>query len=246
MTSQETLGSLSVKLIPRSAQRWFVLQNKPSERVVGLLDLRDVTENYADDACKSKDLISVQLYNRPTVAGTAIGAIYMRQHPEFGCGLLFKRAGTASEEELPTEESDYETAAAVVHERRGRWFRIAVPNGSGWIQRANADDCLPYPQLLAQQLAYLRKDWDGQLRRTAGFGFATEPVPVEWKEHVPKQIGIEVLGITRVGNDDWIHVRFVDERCGDDSLRRLKPVQGWLPAYRSDGMPVAWFYSRGC
>ncbi len=228
-----------------SAQRWFVSQNQPNERVVGLLDLRDVTENYADDACGLKQ-ISVQLYNTPSTAGAAIGAIYMRKHPEYGCGLLFKRAGPSSEEELPTEESGYEILAAVVHERRGRWFRIAVPQGSAWIERANADDFLSYPQLLARNMAYLRSDWDGQLRRTAGFGSPTEPLPLEWKERVPNQIGIDVLGMTRVGNEDWILVRFTTERCGDDTLRMLKPMQGWLPAFRSDRTPAAWFYSRGC
>lgn len=131
-----------------SAQRWFVSQNQPNERVVGLLDLRDVTENYTDDACGSKR-ISVQLYDNPSTAGAAIGAIYMRRHPEHGCVLLFKRAQASGEEELPTEESGYEIAAAVVHERRGRWFRIA-----------------------------------------------------EWRARVPQQIGIEVVGMTRVGNED--------------------------------------------
>jgi hypothetical protein len=170
----------------------------------------------------------------------------MRNHPEYGCGLLVKRAGTYSEEELPTEESGYEIAAAVALERRGQWFRIAVPQGSAWIDRGNANDFLPYPQLLARRMAYLRNDWDGQLRQTAGFRFPTEPLPVEWKEHVPKQVGIEFLGMTRVGNDDWIRVQFTTEGCVDDTLKMLKPVQGWLPAYRSDGAPTAWFYSRGC
>lgn len=72
------------------------------------------------------------------------------------------------------------------------------------------------------------------------------PLPLEWKELVPNQIGIEVLGMTRVDNDDWIFVRFTTERCGDDTLRMLKPMQGWVPAFRSDGTPAAWFYSRGC
>jgi hypothetical protein len=64
-----------------TAQRWFVSQGQPSEGVIGLLDLSDETQNYADDA------------------------------------LLFKRSPVSSDEELPTEESDYEIAAAVVYER---------------------------------------------------------------------------------------------------------------------------------
>ena len=230
-----------------SAQRWFITQNRPRERVVGLLDLRDVTTDYAEKGCEglSKQSINAQLYSDPSKAGAPIGAVYMRQHPENGCGLLFKRAGSSLEEGLPSEESGYEMPASVVYERRGRWFRIAVPQGSAWIERANAEDFLPYPQLLTRRMAYLKNDWDGQLRQTAGVGFPTEPLPVEWKEHVPKQITIEVLGMTRVGNDDWIHVQFTTEGC-DETLKMLKPVQGWLPAYRSDGTTAAWFYSRGC
>ncbi len=229
-----------------SAQRWFVLQHRPDGRVIGLLDLPDVTKDFADDACRSTELTAAPVYSQPSRDGAAIGAVYKRNHPEYGCGLLFKRSETSTEEELPTSESDYEIASAVVYERRARWFRIAVPQGSAWIEQANDEAFLPYPQLLSRRMAFLRNDWDGQLRRTAGFGFPSEPLPVEWKEHVPRQIGIEILGVTRVGNDDWIHVRLVNERCGDDTLKTLKPVQGWLPAYRPDGMTAAWFYSRGC
>jgi hypothetical protein len=54
-----------------------------------------------------------------------MGVVYTRNHPEHGCGLLFRRAETSTEEELPAEEIGYEIAAAVVYERRGQWFRIA-------------------------------------------------------------------------------------------------------------------------
>jgi hypothetical protein len=229
-----------------SAQRWFVSQKHANERVVGLLDLPDVTANFADDVCASTESLAGRLYDTPARAGTATGVVYKRNHPEYGCGLFFKRAGTSREEELPSEESGYEIAAAVVYERRGLWFRIAVPQGSAWIERANDADFLPYPQLLSRQLAYLGNDWDGQLRQTAGFKFPIDPLPFEWKAQVPKPIEIEVLGVTRVGNDDWIHVQFTTDRCGDDALSLLKPVQGWLPAYRSDGATNAWFHSRGC
>jgi hypothetical protein len=229
-----------------SAQRWFVSQKQANTRVVGLLNLPDVTRNFSDDACQSTESVGVQLYGTPSNTGVAVGAVYKRNHPEYGCGLLFKRAGTSTEEELPSEESGYDIAAAVVYERRGRWFRIAIPEGSAWIERPIPNDFLPYPLLLSQGLAYLRDDWDGQLRQTAGFGFPTVPLPIEWKDQVPKQVGIEVLGMTRVGSDEWIHIRFSTEMCGDTSVKTLKPMQGWIPAYRMDGRTTAWFYSRGC
>jgi len=228
------------------AQRWFVSQNQNNTRVIGLLNLPDVTRNFSDDECRSTESVGVQLYSTPSRTGAPLGAIYKRNHPEYGCGLLLKRAQTSTEEELPTEESGYEIAATVVYERRGRWFRIAIPQGSGWIERANDNDFLAYPPLLSQGLAYLRNDWDGQLRRTAGFESPTVPLQIEWKRLVSDQIGIEVLGMTRVGSDDWIHVRFSTDRCGDTAVKILNPMEGWLPAYRTDGATTAWFYSRGC
>ena len=95
-------------------------------------------------------------------------------------------------------------------------------------------------------MAFLVKDWDGQLRPTPGFTVARQTLPVEWGDQVVEQIGVQVVGVTRVGNDDWIHVEFVSERCGDAPVKALKPVDGWLPAYQADGTPSAWFYSRGC
>ena len=227
-----------------SAQRRFVSEHRPTERVIGLLDLPDITGNYQDAACASQ--AAIQVYEKPSAAAGMTGAIALRMHPEYGCTILFRRTATSSEQELPSEESDYEIAAAVVYERRGSWFRIAVPQGSAWIERANIDDFLPYPQLLTRKLAYLRDDWDGQLRRTAGVNSPAEPLPVEWRARVSRQIGVEVLGTRRVGNDDWIRVRFDLERCGDERVSALPPVQGWLPAYRSNGTPAAWFHSRGC
>jgi len=229
-----------------SAQRWFVSQKQANERVVGLLDLPDVTANFADDVCASTESLAGRLYDTPARAGTATGVVYKRNHPEYGCGLFFKRADASREEELPSEESGYEIAAAVVYERRGLWFRIAVPQGSAWIERANPNDFRSYPQLLEEQMAYLRNDWDGQLRRSPGFDFPIDPLPFDWRGQLPRQIGIEVVGIARVGNDDWIHVRFVTEGCVDDTVKQLKPAQGWVPAYRSDGTSAAWFHSRGC
>ena len=214
-----------------------------SERIIGLLDLPDVTGAYADDACLMK--AKAQVHGAPSAASRAIGVITMRLHPEHGCTLLFTPAGSSREEKLPIEESGYETPAAVVYERRGQWFRIRIPKGSAWIQRGSATDCLPYPQLLTNKSSYFRSDWNGDMRIAPGAEVAVS-LPAAWKKLIPAQIGIEVLGVRRVGNEDWIHVQFAIEPCGDESTRGLKPVDGWVRAYRADGTTTAWFYSRGC
>jgi hypothetical protein len=228
------------------AQRWIVSQGLATAPVIGLLDLPDVTDNFSDDACQSTEAVGKPLFGTPSSAGPAIGIVYKRNHPEFGCTLILKRAGGSLEEELPTDESGYEIPAAVVYERQGRWFRIAMAQGSAWIERENDNQFEPYPILLSERMAYLRDDWDGQLRPGAGVQFKPAPLPIEWKEHVATQIGIEVLGLTRVGREDWIRVRFAIDRCGDSTTATLKPVEGWVPAYRPDGKTTAWFYARGC
>ena len=247
MRSSAVLIALLCLSSSGGAQRRFVSENLGSTRVIGPLDLPGVTRNFSDDACLSTESLGVQLHSTPSNTGAALGVVYTRNHPEYGCGLFFKRAGTSTEEYLPSEESGYEIAAAVVYERRGRWFRIALPQGSAWIERANDTDFLAYPGLLSRRLAYLRRDWDGQLRQRAGVDFPTLPLPTEWKERLRiKEIGIDVLCMTRVGNEDWMHVRFSTDRCGDATLKMLRPVQGWVQAYRADGRTTGWFYSRGC
>jgi len=226
-----------------NAQRFIVSQNRPFERVIGLLDLPDVTGGYADDACRLH--ARAQVYLEPSTASRRVGSITMNLHPVHGCTVLFTQTGSSLEDELPTEESGYEIAAAVVHERRGPWFRIAIPKGSAWIQRANAADFFPYPQLLTEKMSYLRSDWDGDMRTAPGGEFPVS-MPDAWKNQIPRQVGIDVIGMTRRNNEDWIHVRFAIERCGDENTRTLKPLEGWIRAYRSDGTTAAWFYSRGC
>ena len=228
-----------------SAQHWFVSQKLGTVPVIGLLDLPDVTERYSDDECRSTEAKGVQVFATPSKPGAVMGIVYKRNHPEYGCTLLLKRAGASAEEELPTDESGYETPAAVVYERRERWFRIAVPGGSGWIERASDEGFLAYPIFIVGHMAYLREDWDGQLRPNPG-EMPAVAVPADWKAHIGEPLGIEVLGVRRVGGEDWMQVRFATDRCGDDRFKMMKPLQGWVPAYRRDGATTAWFYSRGC
>ena len=67
----------------------------------------------------------------------------------------------------------------------------------------------------------------------------------QWKNYFDRDVDIEYLGSRQVGNDTWMHVRLIVERCGT-SLEGVMPVSGWIPAYRSNGSPATWFASRGC
>lgn len=127
-----------------AAQRWVISQNLTTERVVGLLDLPEVVSAVHTGTCESPKLIKVQTYSGPSETSALMGTIFVRQHPEYGCTLLLTRAGMPTEEALPIEESEYETPAAVVYEQRGRGFRIAVQQGSAWIERAESESFLAY------------------------------------------------------------------------------------------------------
>jgi hypothetical protein len=147
---------------------------------------------FSDDACQSTESVGVPLYSTPSTTGAAIGAVYKRNHPEYGCGLLFKRAETSFEEELPSDESGYEISAAVVYERRGRWFASLFTAPPGLNMRTQR-----FPRvsiLLSGRMAYLRNDWDGQLRENPAWGSRLRLCQLNG--HIPKRIGIDVLGMT--------------------------------------------------
>ena len=146
--------------------RQAVSQNLTIERVVGLLNLPEVV----GDGCGPDAAGSVALYGAQSTAAAPIGSIRLRvteREPGGGsCGtatVIVQRADSA-EEQLPTDESGYEVQAALVYQRSGLWFRVALQRGSAWVKRDRADDFLAYPKLLSERLAYVRAGWDGRLR----------------------------------------------------------------------------------
>jgi hypothetical protein len=139
-----------------SAQDWHAAIHGAlvKEPVLGLLNLPDVV---TADCIASAAVI--QLRGAPSNAAPAAGSL---QQPK-PCELMVRRPGPGAAEELPTSESDYELPAAIVLQREGSWFRIALQQGSAWIERANSGDFLPYPNLLKDRLTYLGMGWDGRL-----------------------------------------------------------------------------------
>lgn len=206
------------------------------EPVLGLLNLPDVV---TADCIASAAVI--QLRGAPSNAAPAAGSL---QQPK-PCELMVRRPGPGAAEELPTSESDYELPAAIVLQREGPWFRIALQQGSAWIERANSGDFLPYPNLLKDRLTYLGMGWDGRLWESPGVS-DVRPVPTAWRRYLSRDVPIEFLDSRQVGDETWIHVRLdPSDRCGEE-LEGVSPLAGWIPAYGPSGTPSAWFYSRGC
>jgi hypothetical protein len=216
------------------------------ERVIGLVNLPDVI----GDTCGPDKPGSVDLFKTPSAGMAPIGSIRFvvaeRAADGSSCSgvqVLVRHAESGSDEELPTQESDYEIRAAVVYQRSGIWFRIALQRGSAWIKRDDPKDFRSYPELLTQKLSYLAKGWDGRLSRTPQA--VASRVPAEWAKYLEDDIPVEVLDVRRARNDIWIHVRLQTESCGE-TRAGVSPISGWVRAYRPSGRTSVWFHSRGC
>lgn len=163
---------------------------------------------------------------------------------EGGVLALLRPSGLA--EIIPTLESGYEEPAAIVVEQSGNRFRIALQEGSTWIERRDATGFLQYPALLVGRLAYLRDGWDGRLSSEPDQG-RSERVSPMWVDHLreTREISVDVLTIRTVAGRPWMQVRLEEETCGD-RVQDVESVTGWVPAYRSSGAANVWFHSRGC
>jgi hypothetical protein len=236
---------LALPAVGQEEWRWAVSTDLVHERVVGLLNL----PRLVGEGCGTEESKSVPLYESPSDTGRPLGSIQFRvterTHDGGACEtaqLVVADAGTASFEELPTEESGYEIPAAIVHERKASWFRVARQHGSAWLQ-GDPVEFRSYPDLLVDGLDYLRKGWDGKLWSAPGGGVAA--VDTRWRRYLADNLPVTVLSVRRVGNDAWLEVRLEAESCGE-TLEGVSPMTGWVPAYRPSGTPSVWFYSRGC
>jgi len=242
---------LSSLLSPTStAQDFVVAQSQTEERHAGLLALPEVFGEYP---CELFEVKKLDLYATAASQRPPIATIERLNPPKPPNGpeceepqVVVRRINDNSVEELPMDESGYEHTNAVVYQQSGNWFRIAVPGGSAWIERPNADGFMSYPEALASQafLTYLRPGWDGNIWSNPGVGMGA-PAPAVWRAHVKEEIPVRVTSTQIVNGEKWIRVRFENEICGN-SLGNLPALETWLPAYRPSRATSVWFYSRGC
>jgi hypothetical protein len=116
------------------------------ERVIGLLDLSELFLGRCESAAPPK---SADLYQGPSANTLRIGWVeYATAVAPDGAGCSAAQFtvhfdGGRADEELPIDECGYEVLSAVVYERAGEWFRIALQHGSAWLRREHADDFAP-------------------------------------------------------------------------------------------------------
>ncbi|NGX16377.1 hypothetical protein [Wenzhouxiangella sp. XN24] len=144
--------------------------------------------------------------------------------------------------DLQSREVDYEVPAAVVYAHVDGWYKLRTADGVfGWLPPDYAGTFFPYADLLVRRLAYVSLPWHGFVWPAPGAGLPLRMLPPEGKHEQP----VEVLETQIVGGSPWFRVNLMTTSpCeGGESARG---TGGWVPAYREDGTPLAWFYSRGC
>lgn len=232
------------------AQDFIVAQNQTEERPAGLLALPEVFGEYPCERFETKKL---DLYATPSKQSAPVATIERlkpaEQPNDQGCpetSVVVRRVGDNSPQRLPTDESGYEEVRAVVYQQSGNWFRIAIPNGSAWIERSDSQGYLAYPEQLSGDsfLTYLRPGWDGKTWSSPGVGPGVL-APAVWRAVARKEIPVLVVSTEVVKGEKWVRVVFETELC-TGSLGNLPPLEAWLPAYRASRDTSIWFYSRGC
>jgi len=138
---------------------------------------------------------------------------------------------------LPVLEDDYEERVFVVVERSGRWVRIRLDKGTGWILLSNRDELVLYEELVMGRLAELTRDWDGRIHSRPG-GRSRRLAGVS-------QPSVTVEDSRRVDGKLWFRVRVLAESpCRAREPREL--ANGWVRGYSNQRQPTVRHFSRGC
>jgi hypothetical protein len=215
--------------------------------VLGLLRLPEAV----GEGCGSDTLRVFPLQQIPTASAPPVGTLRYRVSGRTPGGascdsaaFVMERAG-GGEEAVPSDESDYEVSSLVVLGRRAPWFQVALRRGRAWLRHDAESDFLSYPELLTDRLAYLRAGWDGRLWASPE-AKAPQLADAVWRKLASDEVVIELLGVRRVGDTAWMHIRTLSANACDPDFPGAPSITGWLPAYKPSGETTAWFYSRGC
>ena len=137
---------------------------------------------------------------------------------------------------VPVLEDDYEERVFVVVEHSGRWARIRLDQGTGWVLLSKGDDLIPYDELVMDRMAELTDAWDrriyaqpgGRSRKLGGL-----PRP-----------SVTVEDSRRVGGKLWLKVSVHTNPCQAQEPREL--ARGWVRGYSNTRQPTVRHFSRGC
>lgn len=145
-----------------------------------------------------------------------------------------------------TAEYDYEELGALVYESRGKWHKIRLKDKDVWTYELTPITFHAYPEMLKDNLSYLDK-WDFQLWESPE---ANTPKIIDHSliYHDPhsSDISINVLDIAHTEDNVWMKVNIHNQSPCEAEKEPDIVSTGWVKAYKTNGTPRAWFYSRGC
>lgn len=219
---------------------------QPSDRLIGLLSLPQL---FGNGPCDKYEARALRLF-RNADSTVPIGEVKVYKpwtfHTNGGCeGLtigVHLSGGEGAVQNLPTKEYGYEEPGAVVLARRGKRFKIALHNGTAWIEPLGGAEFHSMEALVVSGLGYLTKSWNGLV--------CTEPGKLGTCKKVDSgtrpEPNIVVLRYREVNGEFWFEIKLTpDEICGEPAPA-IPPGRGWVLGHGKDGAPAVWFYSRGC
>lgn len=223
-------------------------QDVPGTHVIAQLDalagleyLRAMKDGWPDEDSPANGTLLglVAIHTFEAIGENDVIAVPLRIAPSDGAAEL---ARIRRYRDVQSRESDYEVHAAVVFARSQGWYRLQLEDGRfGWLAPAHAGAFIGYDALVVNRLNYIDTPWPGLVWPEPGAGL---PMRIE-RPADEREVPVEVLETTRAGGTLWLRINVLKAspcHVGDAS----SVASGWIPAYRPNGEPAAWFYSRGC
>jgi hypothetical protein len=212
---------------------------QPGGHVMGLLSLGRIE----GPLCGTPPPVEIALYATPDAAGP-IGSIRADRSPAsdkecYRAILNVRWRADGRVQRLPTEEyEEEEPLAAIVLERRDRWFKVQVPEGTAWIRASDSDEYFSLQQLLVKRPAYLTDAWDGMLAKAPG-GPGRSDIDRQ-RTYVPVRF-VE----SRVFRGAlWLRISLLSHTIYESADPPRVLATGWVPAHDGVGNVVVWFNSR--
>ena len=213
------------------------------DQVIGLLTLPGI---FGSEPCERSSGDTVRLVDSPntnrTVATIRVDVPWTL-HPAGGCEgrvVGVHRVGEADAQPLPTREFAADQPAAIVTDRRQRWFRLRLADGSAWVQQPGRAEFLPLDRLVMRGLTYLTEEWDGRIAATAG-----GPLRGTSRADLSER-AVRVTGTRRTAAGFWLEVDLLDASICETGREPTVIGHGWVPAHATSGEPNVWFHPRGC
>lgn len=247
MQSMKHWLAISLLLVPLS---WSVAATDDfghARNLAGILPLPEIFGKEPCDHYTPQDVAVFQSANSLTPIGQIHVAKPLTYFPSgAGCeGLavtVLIDEPEKSQQALPTLEFSYENPGAIVIKQEGEWFEIVLEQGTGWVHVRDTTRYLPVEKLLMDSLSYLRTQSQPTLFKKPARGEALWSVDKTTRSSLP----VEVLGYQQVAGVLWLQVKLLEKEPCTDEPANVAPFTGWLPFLDASGMPVIWFYSRGC